>query len=246
LKKFIILCGCFVTACNLFLGAAESPPKPSAAEALVWLKGVDAELKKSQLSHLTLEQLSTLTEVTLGGHRKSDNKHLSIPADGFRHLAALPALRKLVVWENDGVTDEALSHIGKLTGLRELEMGDAPITSAGVKQLQGLKSLTHLGLGWTKDVADAAVPDLVALPALEVLVLSGTKVTDAGLKQLVGMKKLKELRLAAMPQVTDAGLLNLKACPALRTVVVNKKTGVTPEGIAEFRRQRPDCEVIVK
>jgi hypothetical protein len=235
-----------LTACSLVVGAAE-PARPSfAPEALAWLKSVDAELKKSQLSNLTLEQLSTLTEVTLGGHRKSDNKHLSIPADGFRHLAALPALRKLIVWENDGVTDEALSHIGKLTNLRELEMGDAPITAAGIKHLQGLKALTNLGLGWTKDVGDSAVPDLVAMPGLEVLVLSGTKVTDAGLKQLAGMKKLKELRLAAMPQVTDAGLLNLKACPALRTVVVNKKTGVTAEGIVEFRRQRPDCEVIVK
>jgi hypothetical protein len=246
MKTAVYLAWCLVAVCQLVAAAAEPISPPSAQEALAWLKSVDGQLKKSQLAGLTLEQLPTLVEVTLGGHRKSDGKHLSIPADQFRHLAALPALRKLVVWENDGVTDEALVHIGKLTNLRELELGDAPISGGGIKHLQALQSLTSLGLGWTKDVDDAAMPDIAKLAKLEVLVLSGTKVTDAGLKQLTAMKQLKEIRLSAMPQITDTGLINLKPFPSLRTVIVNKKTGVTPEGIAEFRRLRPDCEVVIK
>lgn len=224
------------------LASAQTP----AEAALAWLQGIDAQFEKPRLPGLTVDNLATLTEVNLGGHRKSDKKHIHIPADGFRHLAALPALRKATLWEIDGLDDSALAHIGKVTGLRELELGDAAITSAGLKHLRGLQSLVFLGLGWTKDVTDAGLPDIVALPNLETLVLSGTKVTDAGLAQLAKLPKLKELRLAAMPGVTDAGLMKLKSASSLKTIVVNKKTGITAAGIATFRQQRPDCQVVVK
>lgn len=230
--------------------AALSLPLPSsaapAADALAWLKSVDEQFKQPRLPGLTIEKLATLTEVNLGGHRKSDNKHIELRAADFRHLAALPALRKATLWEIDGLDDSALAHIGRVATLRELELGDAAITSAGLKHLRGLRELTFLGLGWTKDVTDAGLPELAALPNLEVLVLSGTKVTDAGLSQLAQFPKLKEVRLGTLPQVTDAGLLKLKDCKALTTVVVNKKTGVTPAGIAAFKQQRPGCQVVVK
>lgn len=245
MKSASILLLSFVTILSP-ASAADRIPDASAMAALTWLKRADAELKKSKYGSLAEDQLATLSEVTLGGHRKSDGKHIAVPAEGFRHLDAFPSLRKLVLWENDGVTDEALGHIGKLKNLRELELGDAPITSSGIMHLRGLQSLEILGLGWTKDVGDAALPDLVALAKLETLVLSGTKVTDEGLKQLVALKQLKEIRLAAMPHITDAGLRHLGTLPALRSVHVNKKTGVTQEGIAAFRKLRPDCEVILK
>lgn len=232
-----------------FFAALSLPLLSSAApadEALAWLKSIDEQFKQPRLTGLTAEKLETLTEVNLGGHRKSDNKHIVIPAVEFRHLAALPALRKATLWEIRGLDDEALAHIGKVTTLRELELGDAEITDAGLKHLRGLQSLTFLGLGWTKDVTDAGLPALVALSNLEVLVLAGTKVTDAGLAHLAKLPQLKEVRLAALPGVTDAGLMKLKDCKALTTIVVNQKTGTTPAGIAAFRRERPDCEVVVK
>jgi hypothetical protein len=198
------------------LGHAAEPAAASREAAFVWLKSVDEQFKQPRLSGLTLEKLNALTDVNLGGHRKSDGKHIAIPAAGFRHLAALPALRKATLWEIDGLDDEALTHIGKVTTLRELELGDAQITSAGLKHLRGLRELTFLGLGWTKDVTDAGLPELAALSNLEVLVLSGTKVTDAGLSHLAKLPKLKEVRLATLPQVTDAGLLKLKDCSRSR------------------------------
>ena len=218
----------------------------SADDALAWLKSIDEQFKQPRLPGLDVEKLRTLTAVNLGGHRKSDNKHIAIPAAGFRHLAALPALRKATLWEIDGLDDSALAHIGKVTTLRELELGDAQITSAGLKHLRSLRELTYLGLGFTRDVTDAGMPELTALPNLEVLILSGTKVTDAGLVHLVKLPKLREVRLGALPQVTDAGLLKLKDCPALQLVVVNKKTGTTPAGIAALKQARPGCEVAVK
>jgi hypothetical protein len=225
---------------------AAQPAGVSPEGALAWLKSIDGQFKQPRLPGLTLATLPSLTEVNLGGHRKSDGKHIAIPAAEFRHLAALTALRKATLWEIDGLDDAALAHIGKVTTLRELELGDAQITSAGLKHLRGLRELTFLGLGWTKEVTDTGLPELAALSKLEVLVLSGTKVTDAGLSHLAKLPNLKEVRLAALPQVTDAGLLRLKDCRALKLVVVNKKTGVTPAGIAAFKQQLPACEVTVK
>lgn len=138
------------------------------------MKQVDQNFEKPRFAGLTLEKLNTLTEIQLGGHRKSDGKHVFIPSAEFRHLSALPALRKAVLWEIDGLDDEALAHIGKVTTLRDLDLGDAQITSAGLKHLRGLQSLTFLGIGWTKDITDAGMPDITAISNLETLVLSGT------------------------------------------------------------------------
>ncbi|MCI0541006.1 MAG: hypothetical protein L0Z50_37875 [Verrucomicrobiales bacterium] len=234
-----------IVAASARLVAADST-KPSFEATFAWLQRVDQNFEKPRFAGLTIEKLNTLTEVQLGGHRKSDGKHVAIAAEEFRHLATLPALQKAVLWEIDGLTDEALVHIGKVSTLRELELGDAPITSAGLKHLRSLESLRFLGLGWTKDITDVGMADLVALSYLEVLVLSGTKVTDAGLAQLARLPRLKELQLADMPQITDAGLLILKSYPQLATIIVSKKTGLTPAGIGEFQKQRPNCQIVVK
>ena len=118
MKKLICLALGLSTAGGILARAAETSGQPSAPDALAWLKRVDGELKKSSLADLTLDQLATRTEITLGGHRKTDGKHLNIPAAQFHHLAALPALRRLVLWENDGVTDAGLMHLQTCPALR--------------------------------------------------------------------------------------------------------------------------------
>ena len=167
-----------LTALSFPLLSAAAP----ADDALAWLKSVDEQFKEPRLPGLTVEKLATLTEVKLGGHRKSDNKHIVIPAADFRHLAALPALRRATLWEIRGLDNEALAHIGKVTTLRELELGDAEISDAGLKHLRGLQSLTFLGLGWTKDVTDAGLMKLKDCKALTtVIVNKKTGTTPAGI-----------------------------------------------------------------
>lgn len=85
-------------------------------------------MKKPRYAALTPADLGTLAELQLGGHRKSDNKHLYAAPEGFQHLSGFPALTKLNLGENDGATDAALVHVGKLTGLKELVLWDAPVT----------------------------------------------------------------------------------------------------------------------
>jgi hypothetical protein len=151
---------------------------PSLPDTLAWLKRVDGELKKPRYADLTLPQLQTMTELRLGGHRASDNKHLFVKPEELKHLTALTQLKKLHLGENDGATDEALVHVGKLTGLTELVLWDSPITDAGIKHLAPLKELTSLDLAFATRLTTACLPDIIQLPELELLVLSGTKVDD--------------------------------------------------------------------
>ncbi len=126
-------------------------------------------------------------------------------------MLALTQLKKLHLGENDGVTDEALVYVGKLTGLSELILWDSPITDAGIKHLAPLKELTNLDLAFATKLTTACLADITHLPKLELLVLGGTKVDDvSSLSQLAA---LKELRLG---KLMPKGLDDLKkAKPAL-------------------------------
>jgi len=203
----------------LCLALAQETPTPEAT--LAWLQSLDARpesaQKKPRFPNLTVEDLKTLKDVRLGGHRASDNKHVFIPAAEFKFLLGLPALENANLVECDGLNDESLVFIGKLKGLKSLNLGDAQVTSAGLQSLAGLKNLETLDLGWTKDVGDAAIPLLARFPNLKVLGLGGTKVTDHGLAGLEACKGLTTLKLA--------------------------KTKVTPAAIDRLKKALPGCTV---
>ena len=203
----------------LCLALAQDTPTPEAT--LAWLQSLDTRpdsaQKKPRFATLTADDLKSLKDIKLGGHRASDNKHVSIPPSEFKFLLGLPALENANLVECDGLNDESLVFIGKIKGLKSLNLGDAQVTSAGLQSIAGLKSLETLDLGWTKDVGDAAIPILARLPSLKVLGLGGTKVTDRGIAGLEACKGLTTVRLA--------------------------KTKVTPQGIERLKKALPGCTV---
>jgi len=222
--------------------------EPTPDETLAWLKSLDTRpdsaQKKPRFPTLTIDDLKTMKDLRLGGHRASDNKHVFIPAAEFKFLLGLPALENANLVEIDGLTDEALAFIGKIQGLKTLNLGDAQVTNAGLKHLTGLRNLVDLDLGWTKDVGDAALPLLTKLPNLKILGLGGTKVTDAGLPILASFKSLREVKLGATA-VTDKGMIALESCKALEKVTL-KKTKVTPTAIERLKKALPACTVVTQ
>src|SRR6185503_9936730 len=119
----------------LCLALAQDAPTPEAT--LAWLQSLDTRPESAQkqprFPALTVDDLKTLKDLKLGGHRASDNKHVFIPASEFRFLLVLPALENANLVEIDGLSDEALAFIGRIEGLRSLNLGDAQITNAGLK-----------------------------------------------------------------------------------------------------------------
>ncbi len=236
------------------LGAPQAAVKKvgsagSLETTLAWLKSLDTNPQSAQkqprFPNLTVEDLKTLKEIRLGGHRASDGKHVFINAADFKHLSALPTLEKCDLVEVDGLTDEALVHISKIATITELNLGDAWVTNAGMPLVAKLKELRRLDLGWTKDVGDASLPVLAKLSKLEILGLGGTKVTDAGLPALAAFPSLKELSLPATA-VTDKGLPSLAACKKLTTLNLNNKMKVTPAGIDKLKKAHPSLNVVMK
>jgi hypothetical protein len=239
-----------IAALVLALPQAKANGKaPTLDETLAWLKSLDTNpnsaQKQPRFPSLTVEDLKTLKDLRLGGHRASDGKHVFINGAELRFLTALPALEKLNLGEVDGLSDDAMGYLGKLVTLKELDLGDAAITSAGLRHFAGLKELTRLQIGWTKDVGDAGLPFLAKLTKLEFLGLGGTKVTDAGLPALAALPSLKELALPGTA-VTDKGLMSLSACKGLTTLNLNNKMKVTPKGIDALKKSLPNLTVVMK
>ena len=60
--------------------------------------------------------------------------------------------------------DEDMAHIGRLSGLVRLELGQTSVTDAGLIHLRGLTKLQDLGLSYCQ-VTDADLEHLEASPA---------------------------------------------------------------------------------
>jgi Leucine-rich repeat (LRR) protein len=200
---------------------------------------------------LTVAEIGTLKELHLGGHLVKDGKfqkeHVEIPAGDFHHLTALPALEKLDLMEN-GVGDDALVPIGKLKTLTSLMFGDHHLTDAGLKYLTGLKKLTHLSLCWPAQkhggkISDDGMDEIAKLTSLESLDLRATQVTDVGIGKLLGLPRLKTLELNNTA-ITNAGLLSLQKLGSLTKVSVFNCKHITAQGVNEFKKARPDCQVV--
>jgi hypothetical protein len=240
LNRLVVAVALVVAMTGAVHGAEE---KPTIDGALAWLKKLDAEYKVPRFADLTVEKLKALSEIKLGGHRKSDNKHVAIEAEDLRYLTVLPALKKASLGEVDGLTDASMKHVGEIKTLTELDLSDAAIGNDGLEPLAALTDLTVLKLAFARQIGDDGMDHVAKLSKLETLFLSGTKVTDAGLKKLSGLSKLKELRLGGQMEITDAGLAALGENTALTKLVVGKKTKVTDAGVAALKAKLPKLEV---
>ena len=140
-------------------------------------------------------------------------------ADGLATLKDLGQLESLTFYDCRGITDEGVSHLARLTGLKRLSFyserlrrqpdAEQCITDAGVAHLKRLIRLEHLDL-FGHDLSDASVELLSAMTELQTLAMSGHGLTDVGLEGLARLPKLREVRLFETA-VTTNGVAKLKA-----------------------------------
>ncbi|WP_162028122.1 MULTISPECIES: c-type cytochrome domain-containing protein [unclassified Lentimonas] len=113
---------------------------------------------------------------------------------------------------------------------------------------QALQQLTQVSdkLTWL-DCSQLTLPtdffdQLAQFTKLQRLHLDGTGVTDAQLKQLSQLPELSYLNLYNT-QINDTALATLQEFPSLKKVFVSQ-TKVTPKGINQLKKARPDLELI--
>jgi hypothetical protein len=139
-----------------------------------------------------------------------------------------------------------------LPRLRELSLRSCRYLHSA-RPLRALFSLERLDLAWCVGMHGLAVnmlcshvPGLRYLDLTGIEVVPGTSFRDGGLT-----RGMVELRLATTP-VGDDDLFNIgDALPDLRRLVLSKRAGnlwadglFTDAGVAEFRRRRPEVEVV--
>jgi hypothetical protein len=148
-----------------------------------------------------------------------DLRNTKITDAGLFYLSRLPLLRTLYLNNidtmNNDITDKGLYHLRKLPHLQALYLNKTAVTGVGLSYI----------------------------PNLELLNLGNCPVTDAGIEKITSLKKLRWLSLDGT-LVTDAGLLKLIHIPTLEVVDLVNCQHVTPEGIAQLQRQRPDLWII--
>lgn len=168
---------------------------------------------------------------------------------GVAKLARFGKLEELHLWVCTGLTEKCLRTVAGFRELHTLEMHE----SKGVRPddrdmaaLAGLRHLRRLMLPNCRRVTADGYRALARLPGLDELgLVDCPELTDGALADLAAGKRLQLLILWMAPRVTDAGLRRLGPLP-LRKFWVNGCERVTAEGIADFTRAHPRCDVDIK
>lgn len=113
------------------------------------------------------------------------------------------------------VSDNGISHCSSLHKLRELKLGNSPITDTGFLAFQNCSCLEHLTLS-SPGMTDNGVAVLANMPRLTSLELRNTSITDRGMAVLGSLHCLRLLVLDGNPGITDLGLSHLKSLPNLQ------------------------------
>ena len=159
-----------------------------------------------------------------------DCSGLAIRDEELAHVAALPALEKLYLYDTP-VGDAGLASVRELSSLQLLGLGQTRVRDAGLSHLRGLRRLQVLWLGQTR-VTDAGMAEVAALTGLRRLHLGGTRIGDAGVRHLRNLKRLVELELRDTA-VTDAGLAHLAEMRELQSLDLTN-TSVDDAGLAHL------------
>jgi internalin A len=151
---------------------------------------------------------------------------------GLASLRTLPKLQDLSMYF-PSYPKSLLDHIGKLKGLRKLNLLGLPDVPTG--DYSHLSELTRLEWLWLhgETVDDSVLAHLSGLKELKFLSLGYSKITDAGLAHLSGLTELESLRLDNTA-ISDEGLVHLvplKKCKALSIA----NTRITIDGFSDFR-----------
>ena len=160
-------------------------------------------------------------------------------------------------------SDRLLEQLVPLKNLRSIEFSNGSITPRGVRALAAFPQLTSLTVGFLDfglsearilgkmsslrrlrqiEVDDAMLAEICHLQGLEYLDAWSSGVTDASVDQLLKLTRMRRLEIRGN-QLTDDGLLRLAELKSLQRLDVQFGKRITPEGVREFRKIRPDCQV---
>ncbi|MSR57417.1 MAG: hypothetical protein EXS05_07075 [Planctomycetaceae bacterium] len=154
-------------------------------------------------------------------------------------MGQLPHLQFVIAGPR--VTDIGLRALAGCRDLEHLYAEDSEVTDAGLAELAHLPNLRDLGLSDTRVTGVGLAAFARTDSSLEELDLSRSALSDEGCAMIGNIPSLQGLRIAGTG-VTDLGMQALSALTRLELLDINR-TKVTSDGVQEFQRSVPNCEV---
>jgi hypothetical protein len=193
--------------------------------------------------HAVVREWKSLKRINLRGTRVADATAAA--------LAKLPHLEALDIALTD-VQDFGLDAISTAPQLKELAMGGARTTDSAFQFLRELRTLTYLD---------------ISTPTLAITFRGGVNISDRALGAIASLQNLRDLRLAfnrfqgrklsILKPLANLERLDLQFCEGVKDDAISQLvewkslkrvdlhgSGVTKEGIATLRTQRPDLKVL--
>lgn len=145
-------------------------------------------LEKTAMAHIAALPHLTALDLSDASASLGLAEGLSVLGDQASALTHLNLFRS-------ALNDEHLTHIGKIFGLKYLNLSqNAEITSGGVEHLAALTKLVSLNLASCTNITDRASCILATFTRLRFLNLANTGFVDDGLGALVPLPQLQILR----------------------------------------------------
>jgi len=168
------------------------------------------ELTKEPLKDSIVDRLAQLHDFQSLTVRYCENQ---MTEAGLERLANSCRMKILDIGGLQSLNEVAMRQIGRLTELRELNIGDSGLGNNELQHIGGLKRLETLNIG-KLDIDDHGLAPLKNLSELETLYMGWTRVTNEGLRTVAGCEKLRALGLESL-RITGEGLQVVGSLPHL-------------------------------
>lgn len=149
-------------------------------------------------------------------------------------------LTQLLARDNRAPDDEECELIGKLSGLKALDMAGARMSDKGLLNICKLTSLESLIICDT-EITDEGVSYLASLTNLRELDLSLNAITSQSLNVLENFSNLEELRLSDTT-IGDECIVQLSKLANLKYLDL-ADTAISDRGMELLRASLPECDV---
>ncbi|MCA9174924.1 MAG: hypothetical protein KDB14_10630 [Planctomycetales bacterium] len=208
-----------------------------------------------------LRHLQGLTELRILGLASTQ-----CTGTGFRDLRALRKLESVNLHFTP-LTDAGLAEIARIPLSDRLWFAHTQFTDTGAKALSALTNLKRCGIGSANKQSSGAAVAALSQLRLDELSLLDNQATPEGLRHAAKIRTLRRLEVAYAPTVTDEelplfaqmprlqeltlggakcsdeGLKALIEAKTLTKLVLKGIKGITPAGVEQLRKARPDLSI---
>lgn len=183
--------------------------------------------------------LAQIRDVESGKSVRLRTEEFPTDKTAWARLTALTGLKELAL-PNASLSSDQVAEIAKFGSLEVLVLGESAISDADLVQIAGLKNLRQLNLS-SAGISDKGLESLMALERLELLRLVAPGITDQGVTTLAKLKSLESLLLenASLSGHTLVELKNLKNLQSLYLT----NTGIPDEAVSRLLDARPELHV---